>query len=120
AWQLGCDLICTLDDDCSPLWKRPYLVARHEGNLWRTPRWTSTVLGLRVRGLPYHNLGVHSGVAASVGLWAGHADIDAVTALARGPRVVSERTALRRFRTRVMPSTQYFPLCGMNLAFRRD
>src|SRR5207244_1186593 len=60
AWQLGCEVICTLDDDCWPLLRRPYLVAGHEKNLFRTPRWASTVPGLRVRGLPYRNVGVLS------------------------------------------------------------
>jgi hypothetical protein len=121
AWQLGAELICTLDDDCGPLVRsRPYLVAGHRRNLWQTPRWASTVPGLRVRGLPYHNRGAHPHMAVSMGLWAGHADVDAVTALAGGARLIPARAAWRRFRTRVMPATQYFPLCGMNLAFRRE
>src|SRR5262249_34329858 len=82
--------------------------------------WASTVPGLRVRGLPYRNTGVHPGVAVSVGLWTGHADIDGITAVAKGPRVLEERLLRRRVRTRVMPATQYFPLCGMNLAFRQE
>jgi len=55
-----------------------------------------------------------------VGLWAGHADVDAVTALARGQREMSPREALRRCRTRLMPPAQYFPLRGMNLTLRRE
>jgi hypothetical protein len=121
AWRLGAELICTLDDDCFPLLRsRPYLVAGHRRNLWQTPRWASSVPGLRVRGLPYHNQGAHPRVAVSMGLWAGHADVDAVTALSGGAREIPARVAWRRFRTRVMPGTQYFPLCGMNLAFRRE
>ena len=121
AWQQGCNVICTLDDDCGPIKSEtPYLLKQHLHNLFRTPRWTSTVPGVRVRGLPYMNLGIHANVMVNVGLWGGHLDCDAVSTLAKRGRFYSKKCARQRLKNRVMPSSQFFPMCGMNLAFRRE
>ena len=113
AWRTGADVIVTLDDDCYPAGEDP--VAGHRRNLFATPAWRSSVDGLRVRGLPYGNLGVLRGVQLSMGLWQGCPDLDAITTLAGGSSVSITDT-----QTVVMPSGQYFPMSGMNLAFRRD
>jgi hypothetical protein len=120
AWADGADVIFTLDDDCFPAkghTARTYL-DRHLDNLFRTPMWDSTVPGLRVRGLPYRNLGTLGDVAVSVGLWTGSPDIDSVQSLAASGGYASgvDDTV----GTRVMAPDQYFPMSGMNLAFRRD
>lgn len=117
AWQMGADTIFTLDDDCYPV-DLGY-VTGHLRNLQETPRWCSTVRNLRVRGLPYENGGVMTNVAVSLGLWVGHPDIDAVQSLARPVRAL-DSIMDRGLESWVMPSDQYFPMCGMNLAFRRD
>jgi hypothetical protein len=114
AWATGAEIIFTLDDDCFPT--EDDFVALHRDNLFRTPAWQSSVSGMRVRGLPYHNAGLLRNVHVSMGLWRGCPDIDSVMTLAGGqPSVSATGTAAR-----VMPSAQYFPLSGMNLAFSRE
>ena len=115
AWQLGAETIFTLDDDCHPA---DDLVEGHLRNLHETPAWQSSVPGLRVRGLPYRNLGGPLPVAVSVGLWLGHPDLDAVQSLAGD--VGAAAALLTDVSSRVMPSEQYFPMSGMNLAVRRE
>ncbi len=114
AWASGAEVIFTLDDDCFP--EDEGFVERHRENLFNTPIWQSSVAGMRVRGLPYGNGGVLSDVEVSMGLWAGSPDIDAITTLAGAYSDVS----ISGTRTRVMPAMQYFPLSGMNLAFKRE
>ena len=117
AWAMGADYIFTLDDDCFPV-EGDY-VRQHVQNLEATPAWHSSVPRLRVRGLPYANSGTLRNIYVSMGLWVGHPDIDSIQVLAhlgqRGDAVLDRGLA-----SRVMPSDQYFPLCGMNLAFRRE
>jgi hypothetical protein len=112
AWATGAEIIFTLDDDCFPA--GPGFVETHRENLYRTPAWESSVPGMRVRGLPYRNPGVLRDVHVSMGLWRGVPDVDAVSTLA------GRDEPLGPVRTRVMPSAQYFPLSGMNVAFRRE
>jgi hypothetical protein len=114
AWATGAEIIFTLDDDCFPTGDD--FVRVHRDNLYRTPAWQSSVPGLRVRGLPYRNAGVLRDVQVSMGLWRGSPDLDAVTTLAGG----QPSAAIAGTGTRVMPAEQYFPLSGMNLAFRRE
>jgi reversibly glycosylated polypeptide len=116
AWQLGAETIFTLDDDCYPA--TDDLVQGHQRNLHETPAWESTVPGLRVRGLPYRNFGRPLPVDVSVGLWVGHPDLDAVQSLANGAQAAG--SLLSEVQSRVMPSEQYFPMSGMNLAVRRE
>ncbi len=114
AWSAGAQIIFTLDDDCYPT--DDDFVEMHRDNLYRTPAWTSSVPGMRVRGLPYHNAGVLRDVFVSMGLWRGYPDLDAINTLAG-----SQPTGpLLKAGTRVIPSQQYFPMSGMNLAFRRE
>jgi hypothetical protein len=116
AWAMGADVTFTLDDDCFPVDGNH--VSGHVQNLDATPAWQTSVSHLHVRGLPYSNVGVLRNVQVSVGLWSGHPDVDAVQTLAaRGP---FDAVVARGLHSRLMPSDQYFPLCGMNLAFRRD
>jgi Reversibly glycosylated polypeptide len=113
AWLAGAEIIITLDDDCYP--SEDDLVAGHRDNLYRTPVWTSSVPGMRVRGVPYCNGGVLADVHVSMGLWRGIPDLDAVSTLADSTPCLSAAVP-----TRVMPSWQFFPMSGMNLAFRRE
>ena len=117
AWKMGAEYIFSLDDDCFPL--DGHHIRRHVENLDTTPAWQSTVAGLRVRGLPYANIGTLRNVCISMGLWLGHPDIDSIQALA-GHSQSGDAVLDRGLTSRVMPSEQYFPLCGMNLAFRRE
>jgi len=71
---------------------------------------------MRVRGLPYDNLGVLRNVHVSMGLWRGCPDIDSVMTLAGGQPSLSVTGTV----TRVMPSAAIVPLSGYDLAFTRD
>lgn len=114
AHRLGADTILTLDHDCYPH-PGQGLVAGHLANLYTTPRWASSVPGLRVRGLPYGDRGTLP-VHLSVGLWTNVPDLDGVCQLARGvPAGFEPPTG-----TRVLAAGQYVPICGMSLAFRRE
>ena len=118
AYRLGAKFIFTLDDDCYPSRSKglheSYLVAEHIKNLTETPRWVPSVPGQRTRGLPYKNFGKAQNVMLSVGLWEGTPDFDAIQTLS------GQSQELNLPETRVMPIGQYFPICGMNLAFRRE
>jgi reversibly glycosylated polypeptide/UDP-arabinopyranose mutase len=111
AYEVGSDYIYTLDDDCLPLNKTFF--EEHIYNLERTPRWIPSVPGHRTRGMPYYNLGVADDVVMSVGLWENVSDYDAIQTLSGTPYIKDFPE------TRVMPTGQYFPICGMNLCFRR-
>jgi reversibly glycosylated polypeptide/UDP-arabinopyranose mutase len=113
AWQEGAEVIVTLDDDCYPA-SRPYLEA-HLANLRRrvTLGW-EPVCEFYTRGFPY---GIRDAapVVVSHGLWEGIPDLDAPTQLLHGT------LRLRRpDGARVMPRGSYFPMSGMNLAFRAE
>lgn len=114
AYQAGADEIFTLDDDCFPL--GDLFIEQHLANLYQTKRWAHSIAGVRTRGLPYFQHGVLKNVMISHGLWCGVPDFDAVQTLAR--------EEIKSFHppegTHVVPSGQYFPMCGMNLAFRRE
>jgi reversibly glycosylated polypeptide/UDP-arabinopyranose mutase len=112
AHRLGAEKIFTLDDDCEPIGNG--FVVDHAMNLYHTPKWVSSVPGHRTRGLPYHNTGKANRVMMSVGLWEGVPDYDAIQTLGEYPPIKQLPE------TRVMPLGQYFPICGMNLCFRRE
>jgi hypothetical protein len=120
AWVMGADYIFTLDDDCFPVGGD--YVRQHLQNLEATPVWHSSVPHLRVRGLPYANAGTLRNVYVSMGLWVGHPDVDAIQLLAHPSPGGERRDPVldRGLSSRLMPGEQYFPLCGMNLAFRRE
>jgi reversibly glycosylated polypeptide/UDP-arabinopyranose mutase len=117
AWERGATCVFTLDDDCHPAGDQ--IVAGHLRNLYETPLWQSTVPGLRVRGLPYRNQGRALDVDVSVGLWLGYPDLDAVQSLAH-ESLGATANLVSAVHSRVMPSEQYFPMSGMNLAVRRE
>ena len=114
AWATGAEIIFTLDDDCFPT--EDDFVGLHRDNLYRTSTWQSSVPGMRVRGLPYDNAGVLRNVHVSMGLWRGCPDIDAIMTLAG----TQTEASIVGTGTRVIPAAQYFPMSGMNLAFRRE
>jgi reversibly glycosylated polypeptide/UDP-arabinopyranose mutase len=115
AYRLWADLVVTLDDDCWPHPGQDFLRG-HLDALERTTRWESSVPGMRVRGLPYENLGTLDTVKLNAGLWSGVPDLDAPTQLVRG-RVTDFNPPAG---SRVLPRGRYVPICGMNLAFRRE
>jgi len=101
------DYVFTLDDDCFPI-KTENFYLQHIKNIEETSKWTESCPGYRTRGIPYQNLGKLKNVVLSVGLWEGIPDLDAVQTL-------SNQTCKLPEVTKIMPSGQYFPMCGMNL-----
>lgn len=116
AWWLNADYVLTLDDDCFPHPGHEHLFDRHIATLENTPRWSSTITGLGVRGLPYDNLGRRDDVVMSVGLWSGVPDLDGRTQLRQGipPDFVPPPGK------RLLPRGEYAPISGMNLCVARQ
>ena len=114
AYHLGADLIYTVDDDCENLNTPPFVYNNcHRINLTDLPKWTGSIPGVHTIGMPYNNLGrTHAHI--SMGLWTGNTDYDAIH------RIKGAQPITNLPETRVMPLGQYFPMCGMNLAFRRE
>jgi len=109
----GADVVVILDDDCFPTcWKLEQHARLHVEQL--TPTVVESmfvaVTDPPSRGTPYFDRTVTMPVAASMGFWEGIGDYDAARQLAhsQGPMT---------FRYQAIHG-RYFPLCGMNLAFR--
>ncbi len=118
AHWAGADAVLTLDDDCYPLEGHLPLMERHLASMSGFLRWQTSCNGLRVRGIPYRNLGKLPPTVAHVGLWAGMPDLDGKTQLqwekeGHGYFYPPAGTAL-------LAHGQYAPLCGMNLCIRRE
>jgi reversibly glycosylated polypeptide / UDP-arabinopyranose mutase len=121
AWLRGADYILTLDDDCYPYHDDPIL-EEHINVMNSFEKWTCSLPRKRTRGLPYHNNGRLDTVVANMGLWTGYPDFDAVQSLSC-PVAASNGQFypdLALVGNRVIPSNQYFPLCGMNFCFKRE
>jgi hypothetical protein len=116
---------------------RSEFVGQHLHALDRTRRWATSVPGFVPRGLPYgtdedgrrdprvrHNSLGALPVALNMGVWATIPDRDAVHELTNWTpegyyRAWKPQKNVYRH-TRVMSPQQYWPMCGMNLAFRRE
>lgn len=110
------DMIVTLDDDCFPDPDAPGFLERHWAALESgggDDAWESTLEGLAPRGVPYYQTRREAPVILNHGLWHGVPDLDAPTQL------LGERLPLDpRHRSFTVPRGKYFPMCGMNLAWR--
>lgn len=113
AYRLGADYIFTLDDDCAPDGFTDF-IAEHINNLEETPKWIESIPNQRTRGLPYKNKGVAKNVVMSVGFWSGMPDFDSIQTLS------GQNQNIHLPDTRVLPFGQYAPICGMNLAFKKE
>lgn len=106
----GADVIVTLDDDCLP--GTDPLIPQHVTNLQDDGGWVSTITGLPPRGLPRDFKAQK--VAISHGLWSNVPDLDGETQLANpAPYAYG-------FLTQLIPAGQFFPMSGMNLAWKRE
>jgi len=105
------EYIITLDDDVSPIGDT---IQDHIDTLESrvSINWMSTLVDDYPRGFPY-NARKEAPVAISHGVWEGVKDWDAPTQLVRGNPKAS-------FYKGVIPKGSLFPICGMNLAFKRD
>lgn len=117
AWQKETDFILTLDDDCLP--EKNYekgFLRQIKSNLkkkWPEDSWWSTLDGVYTRGYPYKIRNQRKETVIHHGLWSHIPDLDAKT-----------QRKMPNFRTKpakevmVVPKGKFFPLCGMNLAFK--
>ncbi|MEZ6036717.1 MAG: hypothetical protein R3F29_04510 [Planctomycetota bacterium] len=119
AWQRQPDMILTLDDDCMPPGGEPrgFLQAHWDrleqgGN---HDAWVSTTGGTIPRGVPYHHRERRTRCVLNHGLWTNVIDYDAVTQLGQ-VRTPTDCT----FPDQTIPRGSYFPMCGMNLAWRPE
>ena len=115
AWKEGCDYVITLDDDCYPEADGDGFIDRHLES-FRRDRWFRTIAGDAPRGVPYERLGVLP-VALNHGLWSDVPDLDGPTSLVR---LREPRASLLPRAHEVVPPGMAFPLCAMNVCYRRD
>jgi len=112
----GAEVVIVLDDDCFPEDGQTIqsLINAHTKALQPQPvAMFETVTEPPSRGTPYFNQTVEMPVAASMGFWLGIGDYDAPGQLVHGA------TKPMQFHRKAIHG-RYFPLCGMNLAFRVD
>lgn len=119
AYQMGADVIITIDDDCYP--EEPDYVKKHIGNLeFKAPlKWINTYPDPKwmfTRGIPYGARNKFK-VGISHGLWSGALDLDALTEI-KLPSLLKEKPypPIRN----IIPFNYYYPMCSMNLAFSRE
>lgn len=116
AYQEGFDYIMTMDDDCYPETDTLDWIGSHVKQLNETKtKWTNTLTTTKVRGIPFFNKGKLN-VAISHGLWKNVADLDAPTQLTRGDWFTGDDEYLDK----CIPTGTYYPMCGMNLAWKRE
>ena len=117
AVAAGAQVVVVLDDDCFPVdpgQTLPEFAALHAAALEPQPvRMFEVITDPPSRGTPYTELDLVMPIAASMGFWTEVGDYCAPRQLAFGathPMTFSRRPVFGRF----------FPLCGMNYAFRPD
>lgn len=119
AYQKGASVILTLDDDCYPTGSD--FVETHVSNLnfrgasnwvatYPDPEWMYT------RGFPY-TIRDKQRVVVSHGLWSGALDLDGRTE--RQLPTLLDKSPYPPIR-QIIPRSYYYPMCSMNLAFRRE
>lgn len=117
AYQMGADVIITLDDDCYP--EEENFVEKHLDNLsfkasegwfpiYPDPNWMYT------RGFPYSNRDKFP-VMISHGLWSGALDLDARTE--KGLKKPLNKKPYPPIRI-IIPFGYFYPMSSMNLAFK--
>ena len=117
AIDKGADVVIVLDDDCFPHSEAPtleMLIEKHLAALEPQPvEMFAIVTDPPSRGTPYFTRHITMPVAASMGFWTEVGDYDAPAQLVHGARKPMD------FRRETIHG-KYFPLCGMNLAFRAE
>lgn len=104
--------VITLDTDVSPIGDP---IQDHIDALnMRVPiSWISTGMGTYFRGFPYQ-VREEAPVLLSHGIWTGVPDYDAPTQL------LTPKDFKPTYYKGAIPKGIYYPMCGMNLAFRRE
>jgi hypothetical protein len=113
ACERGADVVVVLDDDCFPH-EAPSLERLMEAHAAalepQRVKLFEVVTSPPSRGTPFGELTAEMPVAASMGFWVGVGDYCGVRQLATGaPPMEFKREPVHG---------RYFPLCGMNVAFR--
>lgn len=116
AIDAGAKVVVVLDDDCFPEEKGMPLSLFAECHVEALkPQPVASFLAITdppSRGTPYLNRTIQRQIVASMGFWSGVPDYDAIGQLRNGD-------APPRFNQQAIFGV-YFPLCGMNLAFRAE
>ncbi|MEK7158759.1 MAG: hypothetical protein AAB733_04275 [Patescibacteria group bacterium] len=131
AWKQGADIILTIDDDCYPLRDAAGVIVPNQDYVGthvkklsqpvtiREDAWISTIQNIKPRGIPFYTRSLdrtYSNVKINHGLWYNVPDFDAPTSLAQ-----TQIEHLFDYGiSMVIPREKYFPMCGMNLAWRAD
>ena len=126
AYQAGHSSIWTLDDDCFPEewdsgWRYPGLIEHYLAQSRLEDSWFNTIgrskgaMDLYPRGYPYGIRQTQFPVMIHHGLWSGIPDLDGITALEHHELKLEQCNKIER-----IPTGKFFPMCGMNLAFRRE
>lgn len=117
AYQQGDEFIATLDNDCFPE-TEDYWIDGHLENLIKkvTLGWVSSIPNSNTptRGFPYL-IRDKSPVMLSHGLWSNVPDFDGIDML-KQPNLRFERC----LSSKLIPKNNYYPMCGMNLAWKRE
>jgi reversibly glycosylated polypeptide/UDP-arabinopyranose mutase len=118
AYTLKADIIVTLDDDCYPVDKK--FIEGHITNLSRRAPigWTTTYPHpdfMFTRGIPY---GIRDQLSTVIshGLWTNKIDLDGKTEIQHPGINLPPYPPIAQF----IPKGVYFPMCSMNLAFKRE
>ena len=112
AWQKKPDMVCTIDDDCFSE-REDYFLKEHWQalNQKATLDWVKTA-SIFTRGFPYL-IRDKNEVVLNHGLWSNIPDLDAPTQL------LNPDLRLEPCReSHVVPRYNFFPMSGMNLAFK--
>lgn len=114
ASQKSVDIVVSLDDDCFPTGD-DFLLKHWErlSEPAHSPAWTSTLATAVPRGVPYFTTNRRAECVLNHGLWTNIPDYDALTQISI-TRYPFDPTPLYQ----VIPQGKYFPMCGMNIAFR--
>ena len=116
AYQQQPDMIVTLDDDCYPMGDGFLGVHWHQlSSSAPVEAWVETTDGYATRGIPYFNRTRKWPCVLNHGLWVDNPDYDSPTQL-----VASRHPKEFVLRSQVIPAGNYFPMCGMNVAFRPE
>jgi len=113
GYKIGYDYIITLDDDCFPADKiLEHITALN--NPVNFDLWYPTI-SPKPRGFPYYKTERNYETLINHGLWYGVPDYDAPTQLYQAIKVDEIN-----YYEGSIPKGKYFPMCGMNLAFKRE
>lgn len=118
AFEEGPDIIITLDDDCYPSGECSNFIKQHWTRIQaggQHQAWCPTGDGTITRGVPYFEYNRRWPCALNHGLWDAIPDYDAPTQLVESRQ---NRTFMPLEQT--IPTGLYFPMCGMNIAFRPE